>query len=97
MESVSCRPPRLAALAETLTDPRWRDAMTTSSRTDVLAMFSTSRGGLVRVYSQKPRLADVEFAVELALYGMFCLDSPQYGSGPPIAPSRMSASRERSA
>jgi hypothetical protein len=64
---------RLAALAGMFTDPRWLDAMTTSTRTDLLAMFPTRRGALVRVYSQKPRLADLEFAVELALYGMFCL------------------------
>ena len=71
-ERSKSRAARLGALAGMLTDPRWLDAMTTSTRTDLLAMFPTSGGDLVRVYSQKPRLPEVEFAVEVALYGMFC-------------------------
>lgn len=67
------RATRLAALAGMITDPRWLEAVTTPTDTDVVAVFSTSRGDLVRVSSRKPRLADLEFAVELALYGMFCL------------------------
>ena len=72
-ERAKPRAARLAALGGMMTDPRWLDAVTTSTRSDLLAIFSTSRGDLVRVYSQKPRLADLEFAVELALYGMFCV------------------------
>lgn len=65
------RAARLAALAGMLTDPRWRDAIATSRGDDLLAMFSTGRGDIVRVSSAKPRVAQLEFAVELALYGMF--------------------------
>ena len=80
-ERSTSRATRLAALGGMLTDPRWLDAMTTSTRTDLLVMFPTSRGELVRVYSQKPRLADLEFAVELALYGMFCLSTERASPG----------------
>ena len=71
-ERSPSRATRLAALAGMITDPRWRDAITKPASSDLLAVFSTGRGDLVRVYSQKPRLAQLEFAVELALYGMFC-------------------------
>lgn len=74
-ERSKYRPARLAALAGMLKDPRWLDAITTSTRTDLLAVFSTGRGDLVRVYSQTPKLAELKFAVELALYGIFCIDS----------------------
>jgi len=87
-ERSTSRATRLAALGGMLTDPRWLDAITTSQRTDLLAMFPTSRGDLVRVYSQKPRLADLEFAVELALYGMFCLATERASPGHRLAPPR---------
>ena len=72
-ERSTSRATRLAALAGMITDPRWLDAITAPAGTDLLAVFSTGLGDLVRVHSQKPRLAHVEFAVELALYGMFCV------------------------
>ncbi|MEO5741772.1 MAG: hypothetical protein ABIS29_14375 [Vicinamibacterales bacterium] len=75
-ERAANRTKRLSALAAMLKDPHWRDAISTSARTDFLAVFSTSRGDLVRVYSKTPRVADVEFAAELALYGLFCIDGP---------------------
>jgi hypothetical protein len=71
-----------------LTDPSWLEAITTSTRTDVLAMFPTSQGDLVRVHSRKSRLADVELAAELALDGMFCLPTAGALPDPPPAPQR---------
>lgn len=72
-DTPASRVVRLAALAGMLTDSRWLNATTTPTSTDLVAVFPTGRGDLVRVCSQKPRLAHVEFAMELALYGMFCL------------------------
>jgi hypothetical protein len=51
-----------------------------------LAGFSTARGDLVRVYSQSPKLAGLEFAVELALYGMFCIPIARALPGHPLSP-----------
>jgi hypothetical protein len=72
-ERARRRASRLAALTGMLTDPHWVDALTVPGDTQLLALFSTRRGDLVRVCSRKPRVADVEFAVDLALYGMFCV------------------------
>ena len=72
-ERAAARAKRLTALGGMLKQPHWRDAITTSKRTDFLAVFCTGSGDLVRVYSKAPKLADVEFAAELALYGMFCI------------------------
>ena len=85
-EPAQARASRLAALATMLTDPRWLNAVATPTGTDLVAMFSTSGGDLVRVCSQKPQLADVEFAVELALYGMFCLATARASPDHPLAP-----------
>jgi hypothetical protein len=89
-ERAKQRAARLAALAGMFTETAWRDAIATSVRTDLLVVFSTSRGDLVRVYSRKPRLADLEFAVELALYGMFCVPTAGVSPGrpPALQPSR---------
>src|SRR6185503_8649681 len=45
-ERSTSRATRLAALGGMLTDPRWLDAITTSQRSDLLAMFPTSQGDL---------------------------------------------------
>jgi hypothetical protein len=67
------RAARLTALKGMLTDARWLHAAATPTATDLVAMFATSQGDLVRVTAKKPRLAELEFAVELGLYAMFCL------------------------
>lgn len=71
-EGAKPRAARLAALAGMISDPRWRTAVTTPASGELLAVFATPGGELVRVCSQKPRLAQIECAVELALYGMLC-------------------------
>lgn len=87
-ERSKYRPARLAALVGMITDPRWLDAVTAPTNTDLLAVFSTGGGDLVRVSAKKPRLAELEFAVELALYGMFCLPTGRASPGHPPAPPR---------
>jgi hypothetical protein len=86
-ERPTSRAARLAALAGMLTDPRWREAMITATTADLLATFPVGQDHLVRVYAQKPTLAHLEFAVELAIYGMFCLPtapaSPDHRPAPP--------------
>jgi hypothetical protein len=66
------RAARLTALAGMIAEPRWLDAVTSPTSNPFLAVFSTGAGELVRVMSGKPRLTELEFAVELGLYGMFC-------------------------
>jgi hypothetical protein len=87
-ERARHRAPRLAALADMLTDARWVEALSAPEGTDLLAIFSTRRGGLVRVCARKPRLAEVEFAVDVALYGMFCLPTARDVPDHRPAPSR---------
>jgi|SRR5687767_12125578 hypothetical protein len=72
-EKLKKRTARLEALAGMITDPRWREAITTPTDGELIAVFATARGDLVRVYASKPRLPELEFAVEVALYGIFCV------------------------
>ena len=71
-ESAKRRAARLTALAGMIADPRWHEAVTSPANNPLLAVFSTGAGELVRVTSRTPKLAELEFAVELGLYGMFC-------------------------
>jgi hypothetical protein len=84
-EPPEYRAARMAALAGMLTDPRWAAAIAAPTTGDLLAVFSTGRGEPVRVHSTRPRLAELEFAVELALYGMFCLSTARALPGRPPA------------
>jgi hypothetical protein len=72
-EKVKKRTARLEALARMITDERWREAITTPTDGELIAVFATARGDLARVYASKPRLRELEFAVEVALYGIFCV------------------------
>ena len=72
-EKLKKRSARLAALAGMITDERWREAIITPTTGELIAVFATSRGDVVRVYASKPRLPELEFAVEVALYGIFCV------------------------
>jgi hypothetical protein len=76
-ERPKARAARLAALAGMITDPRWRQSIASPTDADLVAVFATPGGDLVRVCARKPKLAQLEFAVELALYGMFCLAAPR--------------------
>jgi hypothetical protein len=72
-EKAKERTARLQALAGMITDERWREAITTPTDGELIAVFAAARGDLVRVYAGKPRLPELEFAVETALYGIFCV------------------------
>ena len=72
-EKAKKRTARLQALAGMITDERWREAITTPTDGELIAVFATARGELVRIYASKPRLPELEFAVETALYGIFCV------------------------
>ena len=74
-EADAPRASRVAALRGMLTQPQWLTAIGSDAGADLVAVFEATGGEVVRVRARNPRLADVQFAVELALYGMFRLRS----------------------